>query len=88
LSGGPFQMGDCRSWLSPVAGGLVNRLMRLSLVTFLVSLGAWGLIAVWSQIRVYELMVTWQRIAVDLAVVSGLVMIALLVYQAWERLER
>jgi hypothetical protein len=62
--------------------------MRVSLVTFVLSIGVWGLIAVWSQIRVYELMVTWQRIAVDLAIVSGLVMLALLMYRAWERLER
>jgi hypothetical protein len=31
---------------------------------------------------------TWQRIAVDVAIVSGLVMLALLVYVAWERLSR
>jgi hypothetical protein len=66
----------------------VNRLMRVSLVTFVLSIGVWGLIAVWSQIRVYELMVTWQRIAVDLAIVSGLVMLALLVQAVWARLRR
>jgi hypothetical protein len=66
----------------------VNRLMRLSLVTFVVSLGVWGVIAVWTQVRVYELMVTWQRIAVYLAIVSGLVMLALLMYAAWARLTR
>ena len=66
----------------------MNRLMRLSVVTFLVSLGVWGLIAIWNQIRVYELLLTWQRIAVDLAVVSGLVMLAALVHAAWLRLSR
>jgi len=66
----------------------VNRLMRLSLVTFVVSLGVWGVIAIWSQVRVYELMLTWARIAVDLAVVSGLVILALLVHAAWVRLTR
>jgi uncharacterized membrane protein YgdD (TMEM256/DUF423 family) len=62
--------------------------MRLSLVTFVVSLGAYGVIAIWTQVRVYELMLTWARIAVDLAVVSGLVMLALLVHAAWARLTR
>jgi hypothetical protein len=33
-------------------------------------------------------MLTWQRIALDVAIVSGLVMLALLVYTAWERLSR
>jgi len=66
----------------------VNRLMRLSLVTFVVSLGVWGVIAIWTQVRVYELMLAWARIAVDLAVVSGLVMLALLVHAAWARLIR
>jgi len=66
----------------------VNRLMRLSLVTFVVSLGVWGVIAIWTQVRVYELMLTWARIAVDLAVVSGLVILALLVHAAWVRLTR
>jgi hypothetical protein len=37
---------------------------------------------------VYELLLTWQRIAVDLAVVSGLVMLAALVHAAWLRLSR
>jgi hypothetical protein len=37
---------------------------------------------------VYELLRTWQIIAVDVAIVSGLVMLALLVYAAWERLIR
>jgi hypothetical protein len=62
--------------------------MRLSLVTFVMSLVVWGVIAVWGQVRVYELMLTWQRIAVSLAVVSGLVMLALLVHAAWARLRR
>ena len=66
----------------------MNRLMRLSLVTFVVSLGVWGVIAVWTQVRVNELMLTWARIAVDLAVVSGLVMLALLVHAAWAQLTR
>jgi hypothetical protein len=66
----------------------VNKLMRLSLVTFVVSLGVWGVIAIWTQVRAYELMLTWARIAVDLAVVSGLVMLALLVHAAWARLTR
>jgi hypothetical protein len=66
----------------------VNWLMRLSLVIFVVSLVVWGVIAVWGQVRVYQLMLTWQRIAVSLAVVSGLVMLALLVHAAWARLRR
>ena len=65
----------------------MNRLMRATLLAFVVSLAVWGLIAVWTQIRVYELLRTWQIIAVDVAIVSGLVMLALLVYAAWERLE-
>jgi hypothetical protein len=35
-----------------------------------------------------ELWYVLQRIAIDLAVVSGLVVIALLAYRAYERLER
>jgi hypothetical protein len=66
----------------------VNRLMRLSLVTCVGSLGVWGVVAIWTQVRVYELMLAWARIAVDLAVVSGLVMLALLVHAAWARLTR
>ena len=66
----------------------MNRLMRATLLAFVVSLVVWGLIAVWTQIRVYELLRTWQIIAVDVAIVSGLVMLALLVYAAWERLIR
>jgi hypothetical protein len=66
----------------------MNRLMRATLLAFVVSLAGWGLIAVWTQVRVYELLRTWQIIAVDVAIVSGLVMLALLVYAAWERLSR
>jgi hypothetical protein len=66
----------------------MNRLMRVTLLTFVVSVVASGLLAVWTQIRVYELLLTWQRIAADVAYVSGLVMLALLVYAAWERLRR
>jgi hypothetical protein len=66
----------------------MNRLMRATLLAFVVSLVVWGVIAVWTQIRVYELLRTWQIIAVDVAIVSGLVMLALLVYAAWERLSR
>jgi hypothetical protein len=62
--------------------------MRVSVVTFIISLGAWGFIAVWTIVDVNDLLVTWQRIAVVLAVASGLVMLALLVYRAWERLGR
>jgi len=62
--------------------------MRLSVVTFIVSLGVWGVIAVWNEVRIYELLRTWQIIAVDLAIVSGLVMLALLVHAAWLRLRR
>ncbi len=62
--------------------------MRVSLVLFVVSLAVWALIAVWTIIDVSELLVTWQRIAVILAVASGLAMLALLVYRAWERLGR
>jgi hypothetical protein len=66
----------------------MNRLMRPTLLAFVMSLVVWGLIAVWTQVRVYELLRTWQIIAVDVAIVSGLVMLALLVYAAWERLSR
>jgi hypothetical protein len=66
----------------------MNRLMRPTLLAFVISLVVWGLIAVWTQVRVYELLRTWQIIAVDVAIVSGLVMLALLVYAAWERLSR
>ena len=66
----------------------MNRLMRPALLAFVISLVVWGLIAVWTQVRVYELLRTWQIIAVDVAIVSGLVMLALLVYAAWERLRR
>jgi hypothetical protein len=67
-------------------GQAVNRLMRVSIVTFVLSLAVWALIAVWTIIDVSELLVTWQRIAAVLAVASGLTMLALLVYRAWERL--
>jgi Co/Zn/Cd efflux system component len=69
----------------------MNRLMRATLLAFVVSLVVWGLIAVWNadlSRRVTSWTLTWQRIAVDVAVVSGLVMLALLVYGAWERLRR
>jgi hypothetical protein len=66
----------------------MNRLMRPTLLAFVISLVVWGLIAVWTQVRVYELLRTWQIIAVDVTIVSGLVMLALLVYAAWERLSR
>ena len=66
----------------------MNRLMRPTLLAFVISLVVWGLIAVWTQVRVYELLRTWQIIAVDVAIVSGLVMLALLVYAAWERLSK
>ena len=66
----------------------MNRLMRPTLLAFVISLVVWGLIAVWTQVRVYELLRTWQIFAVDVAIVSGLVMLALLVYAAWERLSR
>jgi hypothetical protein len=49
----------------------VNWLMRLSLVTFVMSLVVWGVIAVWRTVRVYELMRTWQIIAVSLASSRG-----------------
>ena len=68
----------------------MNRLMRVTLPTFVVSLVVWGLIAVWDEDprALASWMLTWQRIAVDVAVVSGLVMLALLVYVTWERLSR
>jgi hypothetical protein len=73
----------------------MGRLMRVSLATLLVALGVWGLIAVWLNTSQYfgwyhggELWYVLQRIAIDLAVVSGLVVIALLAYRAYERLER
>jgi hypothetical protein len=62
--------------------------MRVSVMTFIISLGAWAFIAVWTIVDVNDLLVIWQRIAVVLAVASGLVMLALLVYRAWERLGR
>jgi hypothetical protein len=37
----------------------MNRLMRATLLAFVVSLAVWGLIAVWTQIRMYELLRTW-----------------------------
>ena len=66
----------------------MDRLMRATFLAFVVSLVVWGLIAVWTQIRVYELLLTWQSIAVVVSIVSGLVMLALLVYAAWERRRR
>jgi hypothetical protein len=68
----------------------MTRLMRVTLLTFVVSLVVWGLIAVWDEDprALASWMLTWQRIAVDVAIVSGLVMLALLVYVAWERLSR
>jgi hypothetical protein len=69
-------------------GGKMNRLMRPTLLAFVISLVVWGLIAVWTLVRVYEPLRTWQIIAVDVAIVSGLVMLGLLVYVAWERLSR
>jgi hypothetical protein len=62
-----------------------------------ITLGVWALIAVWDAvIQDYlggrylhygaELLRTVQRIALDLAVVSALVMLALLLYAAWHRL--
>jgi hypothetical protein len=68
----------------------MNRLMRPTLLTFVVSLVVWGLIAVWDEDAraLASWMLTWQRIALDLSIVSGLVMLALLVYAAWERLSR
>jgi hypothetical protein len=62
--------------------------MRVSVVTFITSLGAWAFSAVWTIVDVNDLLVTWQRVSVVLAVASGLVMLALLVYRAWERLGR
>jgi threonine/homoserine/homoserine lactone efflux protein len=71
-------------------GDTMNRLMRVTLLTFVVSLVVWGLIAVWDADprALTSWMLTWQRIAVYVATVSGLVMLALLVYAAWERLRR
>jgi Co/Zn/Cd efflux system component len=68
----------------------MNRLMRPTLLAFVVSLVVWGLIAVWDADprAVSSWLLTWQRIAVVVAIVSGLVMLALLVYAAWERLTR
>jgi hypothetical protein len=68
----------------------MNRLMHATLPTFVVSLVVWGLIAVWDEDSraLTSWMLTWQRIALDVAIVSGLLMLALLVYAAWERLRR
>ena len=55
----------------------MNWLMRVSVVTFIISLGAWALIAVWTIVDVNELLLTWQRIAVVLAVVSGLALLVI-----------
>jgi hypothetical protein len=64
--------------------------MHATLPTFVISLVVWGLIAVWDEDSraIASWMLTWQRIALDVAIVSGLVMLALLVYVAWERLSR
>ena len=48
-------------------------MMRAALLAFVISLVVWGLIALWNEIRVYELLLTWQRLAIDAAIVSGLV---------------
>jgi hypothetical protein len=71
-------------------GGTMNRLMRPTLLAFVVSLVVWSLIAVWDADprAVSSWLLMWQRIAVVVAIVSGLVMLALLVYAAWERLSR
>jgi threonine/homoserine/homoserine lactone efflux protein len=71
-------------------GDAMNRLMRVTLLTFVVSLVVWGLVAVWDADprALTSWMLTWQRIAVYVATVSGLVMLALLVYAAWDRLRR
>jgi threonine/homoserine/homoserine lactone efflux protein len=71
-------------------GDTMNRLMRVTLLTFVVSLVVWGLVAVWDADprALTSWMLTWQRIAVYVATVSGLVMLALLVYAAWDRLRR
>jgi hypothetical protein len=63
----------------------MNRLMRVTLLTFVVSLVVWGLVAVWDADprALTSWMLTWQRIAVYVATVSGLLMLALLVYAAW-----
>ena len=68
----------------------MNRLMRPTLLTFVVSLVGCGLIAVWDEDSraIASWMLTRQRIALDVAIVSGLVMLALLVDAAWERLSR
>jgi hypothetical protein len=62
--------------------------MRVSVVTFIISLGAWGFIAVWTIVERKRSACDMAEIAVVLAVASGLVMLALLVYRAWERLGR
>jgi hypothetical protein len=64
--------------------------MRPTLSTFVVSIVVWGLIAAWDEDAraIASWMLTWQRIALDVAIVSGLVMLGLLVYVAWERLSR
>jgi threonine/homoserine/homoserine lactone efflux protein len=71
-------------------GDTMNTLMRVTLLTFVVSLVVWGLVAVWDADprALTSWMLTWQRIAVYVATVSGLVMLALLVYAAWEQLRR
>ena len=71
-------------------GDTMNRLRRVALLTFVVSLVVWGLVALWDADprALTSWMLTWQRIAVYVATVSGLVMLALLVYAAWERLSR
>ena len=68
----------------------MNGLMRPTLSTFVVSIVVWGLIAAWDEDAraIASWMLTWQRIALDVAIVSGLVMLGLLVYVAWERLSR
>ena len=50
----------------------MNRLMRVTLPTFVVSLVVWGLVAVWDADprALTSWMLTWQRIAVYVATVS------------------
>jgi hypothetical protein len=99
LRGGPDAPSDARRDVarrrgqvasSRKDGGTMNRLMRPTLLAFVISLVVWGLIAVWDADprAVSSWLLTWQRIAIVVAIVSGLVMVALLVYAAWERLSR
>jgi hypothetical protein len=72
------------------------KMMRVSLVAFIVSLLVIGLIRVWNAIIAYfdyrylaygqDLLAELQAVAWAVATSAGLIMLGLLVFRAWERL--